>query len=136
MKRCVLLVAVLCCGCLDSLEKQAQKDPKKGIVGKTTQDIGKFDPNAGKVVGDQKIHATDPISAPVQVYGPLTERLALSQTEHAIRLFQATEDRYPKDYEEFMEKIVKANNIRLPTLHPGAKYQYDEANHQLVVVKE
>ena len=33
-----------------------------------------------------------------------------------------------------MEKIIKANQIQLPLLPGGKRYQYDEANHALVVV--
>ena len=54
--------------------------------------------------------------------------------DHAVRIFHATEGRYPKDYDEFMQKVIKANNINLPVLPGGAKYQYDVENHKLVVV--
>ncbi len=30
-------------------------------------------------------------------------------------LYQAENDRYPKDYDEFMKEIIKANNIALPS---------------------
>ena len=41
---------------------------------------------------------------------------------------------FPKDYDEFMTQIIKANNIQLPVLPGGKQYQYDVENHRLVVV--
>lgn len=126
--------ALLVVGCLSKIEDQTKKSPKS-IIGKTTQDIGKHDPNAEQEVSNQKIEASDPITAPLIAYGPITEKAAIASITHAVNLFQAEQGRYPKDYDEFMNEIIKKNNIRLPVLPFGAKYQYDEANHQLVVVK-
>ena len=55
--------------------------------------------------------------------------------DHALDLFNATEGRYPKDYNEFMKRIIKENNIKLPVLPGGAKYAYDVKNHKLQVVR-
>ena len=52
---------------------------------------------------------------------------------HAMQLFKATEDRNPKSQEEFMEKIIKANNIHLPQLPDGDRYMYDPKTEQLMV---
>ena len=93
-----------------------------------------FDPNAGQKVSDSKIHATDPITSGTSAYGPMLERISKTHIEHAVRLFEAENGRYPSGYDEFMEKIIKANKIELPVLPGGKKYQYDEANHALVVV--
>ncbi len=125
----VLLVLAAACGC----EDQVKKSPNS-IIGKKTQDIGEFDPNAGAKVSDAKINATDPITAPTSAYGPMLERISATHIEQAVRLFEATEGRYPMSYEEFMEKIIKANKIELPVLPGGKKYQYDVENHKLVVV--
>ena len=45
----------------------------------------------------------------------------------------ASEGRNPESHEEFMEKIVKFNQIKLPELPPGHKYVYDPATEQLMV---
>jgi len=129
----LLLLAVAGCG-MKSLEEQTKKSPNS-IIGKKTQDIGQFDPNAGAKVSDSKIRATDPITAPVSAYGPMLEKISVTQIEAAVNLFHATEDRYPKDLDEFMTQIIKANNIQLPVLPGGKKYQYDVENHKLVVVE-
>lgn len=129
-------LTVLLFGC-DQFNKAFETKPdNKGIIGKTTQDIGKADPEKKQELSDQKIRATDPVTAPLAAYGPMVERVSIQQIDHAVNLFHASEGRYPKDYDEFMEKIVKANNIRLPVLPYGAKYQYNEQTHSLEVVKQ
>lgn len=120
-------------GCQQSLEEQVQKEPSR-VLGKTTQDIGQFDPKAGKPISDSKIQATDPVTAPVSAYGPMLEQISKTHIAHAVNLFYATEGRYPESYDEFMQKIIRANNIQLPVLPGGKRYEYDVANHQLVVV--
>lgn len=133
-------------GCLDSGQAGAEQkkpaaenkpaDDGKGIIGKTTQDIGKFDPNAAnQVVSEHKINATDPITGPLSAYGPILEHASILTIKQDVALFEATESHYPT-YEEFMERIIKANNRRLPVLPFKGRYMYDEAKHELVVVRD
>lgn len=121
---------------VNDLAKPASPPPeRKGVVGQTTGEIGKFDPNANQQVSQQKIQASDPITAPLAAYGPMVEKVSKIEIDSAVNLFHGTEGRYPKDYDEFMEKIVKPNNIKLPALPYGGKYQYDEATHSLQIVR-
>jgi hypothetical protein len=120
-------------GCMDSLEKQVQKSPNS-IVGKTTQEVGEFKPEAGAPVSDSKVRVTDTVLAGAQAYGPMLEQISKTTIAHALNLFQASEGRYPDSHEEFMTRIIQENNIRLPVLPGGKKYQYDVAHHELVVV--
>ena len=129
---CLVLVVTLY-GCGQSLEEQTKKS-KNSIIGKKTQEIGQFDPNAGKNVSQSKVEITDPVTGSLQAYGPMLERISKSHIEHAVRLFEAENGQYPQTFEEFMEKIIKANKIELPVLPGGKKYEYDVANHSLVVV--
>lgn len=136
MSRSLLVIGLLvptCAGCLSALEEQTKKDPNS-IIGKKTQNIGEFDPSAGAVVSDSKITDTNPITAPVSAYGPMLESISKTHIEHALNLYYATEGKYPATYEEFMTHIIKANNIQLPVLPGGKRYQYDVENHKLVVV--
>ena len=55
--------------------------------------------------------------------------------QHAMDLYHATNDRYPKDYDEFMTEIIKANNIALPQLPTYQEYGYDEKEHKLVILE-
>ena len=50
-------------------------------------------------------------------------------------LYQAENDRYPKDYDEFMDEIIKANNIALPKLPHYQEYGYDEKEHKLIILE-
>lgn len=52
---------------------------------------------------------------------------------HAMQLFEALEGRKPKDHDEFMNKIIKANNINLPELPEGKIYRYHPDDAQLYV---
>lgn len=128
------LVLLCLFGCMDSLEKQTQKSPDS-IIGKKTQDIGEFKPEAGAKVSDSKVHISDPITGGAQAYGPMVEQLSKSSIAQALNLFNASEGRYPNSYDEFMTRIIKENNIRLPVLPGGKKYEYDVSNHQLVVIE-
>ena len=132
----LLFSLVIAAGCIESKPRPADDNSGKGIFGKKTQDVGEFDKNkANQVVSDQKIHATDPITGPLSAYGPMVESISKTQITSALELFKATEDRYPKDHEEFIEKIIKANNIQLPVLPYKGKYQYDVEKHELVIVR-
>lgn len=128
----ILVLTVAGCG-MKSIDEQTKKSPNS-IIGKTTQNVGAFDPNAGSKVSDSKIHATDPITAPTSAYGPMVEQISKLYIDQAIQHFEVNEGRYPKDLDEFMEKIIRPNNIKLPVLPGGKQYQYDVENHKLVVV--
>jgi len=131
------IAVLVICGCMEGLEKQVEKSPNS-VFGKKTQEIGKFDPNAAgqQVKPDQpQVKVTNVVTGGLEAYGPMMEQISKLGIEHAVKLFEAENGRFPKDYDEFMTEIVKKNNIQLPVLPGGAKYQYDEAEHKLVVVK-
>jgi hypothetical protein len=132
----IFLSLFLAAGCTEAKSKPADDNSGKGIFGKKTQDIGEFDKNkANQVVSDQKIHATDPITGPLAAYGPMVERISMIEITSALNLFNAENGRFPRDHEEFMEKIIKANNIQLPVLPYKGQYKYDVEKHELVVVR-
>lgn len=132
---CVLLCSagVLFSGCVPA-PKAEEKPKPKPIVGQTTQNIGEFDPDAGEEVSDGKIEL-NMVTGAAGAYGPLVQKVSNIQIVQAVNLFNAAEGRYPKDHEEFMTKVIKRNNIRLPMLPHGSAYKYDVQNHALVVVK-
>jgi hypothetical protein len=121
----------------DTSPKPAGAASGQGIIGKTTQEIGEYDKNkANQVASDQKIHATDPITAPLSAYGPMTESIAKTKIKAALNYFYGENGRYPKDHEEFIEMVVKPNNIDLPVLPYKGRYQYDVEKHELMVVRD
>ncbi len=120
--------ALLLSGCLES---QPSSPPKQ----KTTDKIGEFDPSAGVEVIKPDVRITNPITGPLEAYQPLVQQIAGLGIDHAVNLFNASEGRYPTSYDEFMSRIIRENNIRLPVLPPGLEYQYDVENHKLLVIR-
>ena len=143
----VLACFALASGCSEPIQlgdkppaPAAPAEPKDTfIVGKRTQEIGKLDRAAltkqGAVVASQKITAKDPITLQGNAYVTMIGKIAIDQMDYAVRLFQAENGRFPKDYNEFMDEVIKKNNIALPKLPFYQEYQYDEANHRLVVIE-
>lgn len=114
----------------------AEKEPEF-IVGKRTQEILRSEPDAAaqgaNVIEKPKITAKDPITLQGNAYVTMIGQTSILQIEHAMRLYQAANDRYPKDYDEFMAEIIRANNIALPKLPHYQEYRYDEQEHKLVI---
>lgn len=133
-----LVLAFCTLGCQDPYA--ANKPPEKkreSIIGKKTQDIGEFkaDDEGSEVREDEnpKLNPINPLAS-MRAYGTTLQKISKMHIQQAVALFQAEHGRYPKDYEEFMTKIVKQNNIELPVLPGKYVYQYDVKNHELVVV--
>jgi hypothetical protein len=132
-KRWVLCLLVVGCG---DIQKDTEATGGK-VIGKTTTDIKKFDPNApGQKVSDGSFEYTDPFTGPLNAYGPAMERSFIPLINNDIRAFHALEGRYPKDHAEFMEKIIKGNERKLPVLPGSKRWVYDEKNHELKVVED
>ncbi len=116
--------------------KPAPEPEDTFIVGKRTQEIGDADDPAlkqGAVVASQRIVARDPITVQGNAYVSMIGQTSIMAIEHAMRLYQATNDRYPASHEEFMNEIIRANNIALPKLPFYQEYVYDVNQHKLLV---
>ena len=137
----LFIIATCIIGCMKSpapetppKEAPAQVEEKPtSILKKTTQDIAKFDPAAGRKISDSKVQVTNPVLGSLEAYGPMIEQTAKLGVEKRVMEFNAINGHWPT-YEEFMEKVIKQTNYRLPVLPAKMEYQYDEANHKLVVV--
>ena len=121
-------------------ESDNTSDSKKsssGVIGKTTQEIQEYDASRGENVSDGTMKTPSPLNplGAMNAYGPTVEKISKMGIKRAVDLFYAEHGRYPKDFDEFMSKIIKANNIELPVLPGGAEYRYDVENHELIVVK-
>lgn len=55
------------------------------------------------------------------------------QIPEALKLYNATNGRNPENQEEFMQQIVRANNIVLPKLKEGDSYFYDAKTATLMI---
>lgn len=77
------------------------------------------------------------VVTPVKSLFAFKERAVFDiQIPEALKLYKALNDnRGPKDFAEFKAVIVDANNIRLPELPPGQRYDYNPETEELVVVR-
>ncbi len=57
-------------------------------------------------------------------------QMIINSVTHALNLYWATNGEYPQSHDEFMEKIVKFNQIQLPELMDDQEYFYDPAQKQ------
>ncbi len=74
------------------------------------------------------------VTVPVSTYFKAQEMAVFRmQIPSAMNLFQASEGRYPNSEEEFMAKIIKANQIALPKLPEGDVYFYDVQARELKI---
>ncbi|MFM1801514.1 MAG: hypothetical protein RJA81_866 [Planctomycetota bacterium] len=126
----------------DAKAKLENKDVVKPreILGKTTTDIR--DMNAekakGAVVADNAGAVRKEIFAPSKYYVVSIDRIAAMNVKHAVDLYQAETGAYPKDYNEFMQNVIKKgqpDEIRLPTLPYYQEYSYDAEKHELIVLE-
>jgi hypothetical protein len=123
--------------------QQAQPQPKRPtdsgpIIGQRTQDIRNAateQQKGGARTASTKITAKDYITLQGNAYVTIVGRSSILNIQHAMDLYHATNDRYPKDLDEFMNEIIKPNNIALPRLPPYQAYGYDENEHKLVILE-
>jgi hypothetical protein len=74
------------------------------------------------------------VVTPAKAFFAAKERIAFEiEVPHALQLYEATSGQAPKTHQEFMENVIKANQIKLPVLPPGHEYVYDPEGKQLMV---
>jgi hypothetical protein len=131
-------------GCEEEVHHTGTKPSAKApadsgpIIGQRTQEIrnATAELRQGKArVGSTRIVAKDPITLQGNAYVSIIGRAAVLSIQHALDLYHATNDRYPKDYDEFMSEIIQANGIALPKLPLYQKYGYDEKEHKLIILE-
>lgn len=131
----LICFAVVLTGC-DVPPPAAEKPKQESIIGKTTQDIGEYDPQGDAEIADLQVAAdANPLEAAAGTYKFATGRMSEFGIDKALQFYNAEHGYYPKDYDTFMEQIVKKNKIHLPVLPGKRRYQYDVKNHKLVIVE-
>jgi hypothetical protein len=119
---------------------QTKPRPKQSgpIIGQRTTDIrnaSKELNQGGAQVASTRIVSKDPITLPGNAYVSIVSRSSALSIQHSMDLYHATNERYPKDLDEFMAEIIKPNGIALPQLPPYQKYAYDEKEHKLIILE-
>lgn len=98
--------------------------PPAGSDSATTPEASKQpNPNVKRTVarpgvtGKGEGYGSGPIATPVRAYFLTRERIVFDiQIATAMNTYKAINGHFPKSHEEFMEQIIKANQIRLPEL--------------------
>jgi hypothetical protein len=95
-------------------------------------------PGTAQVIGQRKYRNT--VQGPLRYYGAMAsarmvikDQLLWAQIKKSVDLFEATNSRYPKDTEEFMDVIIAENMIELPELPDGQEYFFDPTDHELKI---
>jgi len=77
-----------------------------------------------------------PIATPLKARWTAAERITFDALiPKAMNLYKATHGKLPASHDEFMTEIIQKNQIDLPELPEGERYQYDPEKEQLMVVE-
>lgn len=76
-----------------------------------------------------------PVATPLKALANVKEQIAVDLYRHALDIYKAMDPqgKGPKSHQEFMDKIIKANDIKLPVLPAGHRYVYDPDQEKLFV---
>ncbi|MDO5580646.1 MAG: hypothetical protein Q4G69_05895 [Planctomycetia bacterium] len=97
----------------------SKEEVKAADVGATGK--GKFADSAEKPMSV--------VTVPLATYFKAQEMVVFRmQIPEAMKLYKAENGENPKTQDEFMQKIIKANQIVLPTLPAGDSYFYDPSD--------
>ncbi len=131
------VIVLACAGCrppaassTGDAEPSEQQAPvvaqKAGVgVGKSTQAM------------DRHGKTGDVVAGPAKTLFRTQEKLVFEiQIPQALNLYKAEHGKGPQSHDEFMEKIIRRNSIKLPELPPGRHYQFDVEKQELWVVPD
>jgi hypothetical protein len=135
LKTVVLAIACLTLVGFTGCAEPKDEKPNTGILNKTTQEVGEYDPESGDQIADLQVKTSANPLAALGALAPAMAKISAMAIEKHLQLFEAVEERFPRDHEEFMTEIIKKNNVQLPVLPGKRRYQYDVKNHKLVVVE-
>ena len=105
---------------------QAQKNSQKQTRRKAEAGVGK----KGQKLKDHR----GPLATPAKAMFKAEQQIMFLKVQQALTAFEILNDRYPNSHDEYMEKVIKANNLNLPELPVGQRYEFDTETHELMVV--
>ena len=123
---------------------QDQSQPNADNTQEATEPAAPFEAKkagvgVGKSMQALEKHGTtgDVVAGPAKVLFRTKEKIVFEiQIPQALNLYKAEHGKGPQSHEEFMEKIIRANRIRLPKLPPGQRYEFDVEKQELWVVPD
>ena len=90
--------------------------------------------NASLVEVENKIDASDPLTAASQSYFNMASRVHVSALKHNVDIMKAMNDRWPT-FEEF-DGLMKQNNIKLKGLYEWQMYAYDAETGGICILED
>ncbi len=141
---------VLTVGCADPIapapaaQKSQSSAPQSGTqVANTPQSTPTYqtvqETKSKAKVGDGKkghTYGSNMITVSGSTFWRAKEKITFEiQIPKALQLYKALNGKGPKDHQQFMKEIVKANQIKLPKLPDDHRYEYDPKTEQLMVAK-
>jgi hypothetical protein len=107
------------------------------IIGETTTNVrdAAAEQAKGATKAPGKVTGKDPITVSGNTYTVIIGKAEQLQIKKSLDLFYNLHERYPKDLQEFMKEIIKANGIRLAQLPFYQEYAYDAAKHELIILE-
>lgn len=120
-------------GCEEPTTTSVEQDPATPIQAqKAVAGVGKKGQSLKNETGVGAI-----IAGPARTLMNIEQKAVLEfQIPPAVQMFKATNGRFPKSHDEFMEKIVKFNRLQLPELPDGAVYRFNSEKGELWVYPE
>ena len=110
------------------------------IVGLGLAGCGKKEAPAPAQSTNKPAASGNPLTAPVDYLGAVSQAKRVGQktvdmasVSKAIQLFEAQEERFPKDLNELVAKHYLAS---LPVLPNGMKYAYNPSNGEVKIVQQ
>lgn len=82
-------------------------------------------------VGKKGHYGPGIVTTPLSARFRAEEKLNFAQANHVLQIYKATHGKAPQSHEEYMEKIIKANHLKLPELPEGREYFYDVEKEEL-----
>ena len=129
------LLLVVSVGCKPTTETRADEIAAAKAAAEKPVETEMVKAEAGVGKEGQKLKGKEGILiTPVKTLFNTKQRIEFEfRLEPALRLYEGANGHRPKTHEEFMEKIIKFNNIKLPELPAGQEYVYDPAKGELMV---
>ena len=100
-------------------------EPEVEIEEATEQNVGvKGRDYGGEIITEQ-----------ISQYFRIQDRLVMQQIDKGLSEFKAFNNRMPESHEEFVEKVLKPRNLKLPEVKRGDRLYYDPEREKLVIAK-
>lgn len=90
--------------------------------------------NPGWVETQNRINATDPVTAASQAYYALPSKAQMLNMKHQIDIIKADNNNRPPTFEEF-NKLLVENQVKLKGIYRWQVYAYDDETGDIVILE-